>query len=1530
MFVNWFHKKGPPPEADPIEYSAVGCSKADAPALSTRSGHYDHSEPQSRTYTRQSLVLRPSPVRESTPPTEATQTLHPSQESDEFSDALAPIHQSLADLQETLRTVQRAVRANSCRSTEHFTQLVSQLGLIRYRMQTPLTAGGAPAVDRSSEIIAAIQSIPTHDSRFDHVFALQQRLLDTLAGVDLNSDKTMTALADIYEGVDSLYKEVGLLTEGSTSLPETFNRLDSACARRADRLESALLTKLKPMAETLDKILSTTRKPLGVRIAPARAPPRNVNRFDAPNHGTQAPPQSRGASAVATLASPPDDDPPPSDSDDSSVAGGGGGGGNGGRRPPRGPPPPHPPPVSDPHVSQRLVDIPPDLAQIILSRPELVTIRLIPRRARASVCAMFNSFARDLLYRTYREPQSLDRCAFAAAWRLLLSGRPCAADIRKRAALLVRGEYSTVYAEVLEHTKTPRRHRTDPSQQAKRKAQAGRMGVALERLAGGTPPIVERAALAQQLRTKLAHLHPSPNIPLPLPPAGANPPVEHSHVRMQIEREAGRVDDRSLGNTRPLAWQRHVRDLCLTLPLHSAPGPSGMRSEHLHLLSVVGSEGAEALAELVDMLCCGVVPPLLASGSLFGIPKADGGLRPIVAGEVVRKVAAKVALGELRSAAYAPLEADGQLALSTLGAHRVYSTVRDAIASGHCVASLDVTNAFNCIERTSVIQAVWALTGPTPDDPDPHLDRPDQGRALVEALNSKPTTLYLANAQAEPIVSSRGVAQGCPLSLLSFSITIARAVQAARRAMAEEGGDGEAVEVVFYADDGFVYSKSAAQVVRLVNHLRVALGAIGLSINTSKSVVVSPSEETPVALAEVGTPADKLGVMGGVLPALHHANPTEVVVNHAVKVLQEKANVSGAAVLFEDPQHAVGALGRAGMWTRSEYILVQTALSGHVGEEQIRDIAAAAETVDMAVLAETLGTFGGLLGPREWWQATLPIRLGGFGIPSPTLLVDTLHKKCQAIERSNVGDAGGARRLRDELKEERMDLNKAAFGTLMSTAEDGLDQARLTDLCGRNSGAFVRGCATASAERGTLLTRRTTEAALAWHLGMPVLGRYDGSAEPPCLKGDSCPHKTTMDARGRHAVGCGRLTSRHNLIRDVLHAVAAPVAQPGSLALEQRLEDVGNVPARHLAGSPAPPGSGNTQVETGPDLSRPGDVVYRLSQQPRKTYVDVSITGVRVGDNSSVRLASRAEADKRCQFRARYQPHAGEPRAASSGADGIHFVPFGMSTYGSFGPSAKAELSRLMHEYSTKGVELLAHSPHSPIEDTCQKLATMIYGQNGEAILDARSSLGTPDTRVANVARNSGLRKAIGERFRKEAARLREHGGSSTRAGAGSALAKRLLPGTIWPQAVQAPAGLQSGDAATSHVSGLSDTGTSACGPSTRSVVYWGEPHTVDLISAVVASARMTAPPVITTSSGLMDGSCILTHSNSAIVKKMQVRVVTNAMTRAAECARLALSVGLDVSSRDGLTTRRPLVAHVTSGASAHVVGGGAGADVGG
>ena len=102
--------------------------------------------------------------------------------------------------------------------------------------------------------------------------------------------------------------------------------------------------------------------------------------------------------------------------------------------------------------------------------------------------------------------------------------------------------------------------------------------------------------------------------------------------------------------------ESQLRQELLTTPKELSPGPSGLPVEHLRAIMEdrkqnVEAELLESLTLLTSTAVSGRLPlalqPFLCGGRLVPVRKKDQGIRPIVVGELLRSLIAKVALAEL-------------------------------------------------------------------------------------------------------------------------------------------------------------------------------------------------------------------------------------------------------------------------------------------------------------------------------------------------------------------------------------------------------------------------------------------------------------------------------------------------------------------------------------------------------------------------------------------------------------------------------------------------------------------------------------------------------------------------------------------------------------------------------------------------------------------------------------------------------------------------------------------------------------------
>ena len=947
----------------------------------------------------------------------------------------------------------------------------------------------------------------------------------------------------------------------------------------------------------------------------------------------------------------------------------------------------------------------PDLVSSVLADPGLSTLRLIPKRGRKVAAEVLGMLAGDLTERALAGEET--GAPFAAAWKMFLAGNPSVSAIHVRAGLIREGRWGDLKANVMETCPPSKRRRGhDSRRSAKAAATAGNIGKALRTLsvkprAGAVPPARHRALLVEK--------HPPNQVPLPQPPAYQQGTM--SSIRALVEEEA---DRRREGEGPPdrLAWESFVRKEIFNLRTGTSPGPSGMRPEHLRLaMGEAGSQTAFNVADLVDLMLGGLVPSSLATAGLVGIPKEDGGLRPIAYGEVLRKVAARMTLAAMRGPLSARLEDSGQLGLAKYGPFRVFAAARDAVRNRKYVFKIDCKNAFNSVERAAATEATaQAVSAIYEDSPN---GRPDLGLPFVQALHSQPTKLYFTGERLEPLVNFRGVDQGCPLSPLVFALVCQRQVDRVKADGASDtlaGGHGiQGVSAVFLHDDGYVMGEDPAAVATFLKLLDVRFAEVGISLNPLKSQYLSPIDADSPQLAVWGQRADFTRVVGGPLTAVYVEATARVglVEKFASDVIQEKAAEVTAAALFEDPQHAWGALRFCGMYSRTNFLFVMLGLEESLPVERRLKLMALAEGADMVAFAESLGAYGAELGPKEWIQATLAITQGGVGIASLTANLPSIeHMTNAAAERARPGvDWTAFGKATEGAKAEKLNQPRNALLALRQICSPA-ENARLSDLGSEGAGAWIRACPMASLARGTLMEPTEAQAAMALHLGMPVLAKYDGQGPRPCPRGDSCRTRGWLEPNGRHTLQCTHVYRRHNLVRDTMASLAGPVALPGSLAIEQGL---GSQEGQGQPGGPHP----GSAPEAEADRSRPADIKFRLNGA-RDTYVDVTVTGIRQGDNGQTRIALRAEQEKVAHFDRRFRSNG------NATGVGTHFVPFAVSTFGTFGPSANKEISRLAKEYDARGVEIHADPQFSVAECMKQRLATAVVSANGGTIRNAR------------------------------------------------------------------------------------------------------------------------------------------------------------------------------------------------------------------
>lgn len=618
----------------------------------------------------------------------------------------------------------------------------------------------------------------------------------------------------------------------------------------------------------------------------------------------------------------------------------------------------------------------------------------------------------------------------------------------------------------------------------KAKVEDGNIKAAIRILCSEDKPATDNEATY----TKLLERH-------PVPPPGRGPaPDPHNINAIQVTEEV-------------------VLKAIQTFPAGSSGGPDGIRPQHI--LDLVNCrESGPALVKsitafvncLLDGKCNPAVMPILFGGQLIALEKKTGGVRPIAVGYTLRRIAAKCA-NMYSTAILADYLQPIQLGVGISGGCEaaVHATRRfmESMPADHCVVKLDFTNAFNCLRRDSMLEAV--------------LQRTPGIYKFCHLAYSQPSVL---SYNGRSILSSEGTQQGDPLSASLFCSTIHPLLSVMKSDL-----------VLGYMDD-VTLGGSVAQVAMDVATIRRKGEEIGLQLNDMKCECISCSGST-----------------------------TEPAFKHFLQMDPQNATLLGAPLITGKAMDSTldkrcndlsRAISRMNSITAHDaLVLLRASFSAPKLLHTLRSSPTAGhpalEAFDDKLRSGICSITNTDLTDNQWLQASLPVRNGGLGIrrvsslaPSAFLasaastreLQEKILRSCQTSADMDVDrvltlwmDRHNCAAVQDATNQRAWDKPciDAEFFRLLSSQPEMHHKARLLALTAPHSGDWLHALPISAC--GLRLEDEDVRVAVGLRLGATL-------CEP-----HQCPCGAIVDPRGIHGLACKRSVGRvvrHHIINDLI------------------------------------------------------------------------------------------------------------------------------------------------------------------------------------------------------------------------------------------------------------------------------------------------------------------------------------------------------------------------------------------------------------
>lgn len=574
-----------------------------------------------------------------------------------------------------------------------------------------------------------------------------------------------------------------------------------------------------------------------------------------------------------------------------------------------------------------------------------------------------------------------------------------------------------------------------------------------------------------------------------------------------------------------------VREMVSDFPNGSGGGPTGLRPQHLKnaissSASEAGNQLCNTLADFCNLLLRGNVPaqiqPVLAGASLLSLGKKCGGIRPIAVGETLRRLTAKCAARSTTAkfaAMLAPLQLGAGVRYGAEAAAHAARLFLGKMEEDTVFMKIDFMNAFNSVRRDCIAE-IFATEVP-------------ELYPFIRMCYEEASLLSYGDFIIE---SEEGFQQGDPIASLGFCLVLHSCLQTLKSKFKcgylDDVSKGDHWKTVM--DDLRQLKIDGAKIGLTMKPSKCEL-TIKSSLNFDKIANEFKKECPEIKIIDI----DDATLLGA---ALGQRSLAELMREklESIKLLCERVK--------DVPSHQAFFLIRNCFAVPKLLYLFRTSPTFNQA-----DILTELDSLLRSTMESNMNT---LLGDRSWKQLTMPVKLGGFGIPSPSQLsspayiasvLSTTHLVSaicnQVVELENAialwsekAPNATAPTWKTKQRSWVMPIGQACIDELTESAPSDRDKARLLGCQCRGSGDWIN--ALPSNALGLCLTDDQFRISCGLRLGAPV------SSAQLCLCG------TQLDTHGNHQLVCPRLCSRlarHSMCNNVIKETFRSAKIPASL-----------------------------------------------------------------------------------------------------------------------------------------------------------------------------------------------------------------------------------------------------------------------------------------------------------------------------------------------------------------------------------------------